>query len=164
MPAVEEDFPPGMPATEVAAFLARHKAAAMAGTLQPDELLICADTTVVAGDQVLNKPTSRQEATQMLNLLSGGGHQVITGVCLWAAGHEPVVFQEETIVRFRALEPEEIEFYVDQYQPMDKAGAYGIQEWIGMVGVTSIEGSYFNVVGLPTERLYQELKKLLTSF
>lgn len=155
----DESFSPDMPVREVAAYLAQKKSKAF-GSLKPRELLITADTTVVQGNDIMNKPQNRQEAIRMLQRLSGGMHEVVSGVCLRSEVKE-VLFSENTRVFFRPLSRQEIEHYVDQYQPYDKAGAYGIQEWIGMVGIEKIEGDYYNVMGLPTLALYRHLKLML---
>lgn len=157
-----EDYPETTAATEVATFLAQKKAKDLHAALEKENsLLVTADTTVVLGGDVLNKPNSAEEAKEMLTRLSGRPHIVITGVALlrkrWEA---PLYFKESTVVHFQRLEKEEIDHYVNQYLPMDKAGAYGIQEWIGLVGIRGIEGDYFNVVGLPVQRLCQEIKSI----
>ena len=156
---VAEDYPPTMPADRVAKFLAEKKGDAYRNGLASDELVITADTTVVVADRLLNKPADAAEAHAMLRALSGQAHRVITGVCLTTTTAIRS-FENTTTVQFRPLTEEEILFYVAQYQPYDKAGGYAIQEWIGMVGIRKIEGSYFNVVGLPVEMLYQELQKI----
>ncbi|SNR29679.1 MULTISPECIES: Maf family nucleotide pyrophosphatase [Hymenobacter] len=157
---VEEDFPASLHRHEVAEYLAAHKAAAYAPDLAPDELLITADTIVCLDDDVLNKPADAAEARQMLQRLQGRAHDVYTGVCLLHGDGRQVVFSDRTQVVFRALSPAEIAYYVEHYQPLDKAGAYGAQDWIGMVAVTRLEGSYFNVMGLPVHRVWEELVKL----
>lgn len=157
---LEEDFPDDLPASEVAEYLALKKGKAYQQQMHPEELIVTADTTVVVGDKVLNKPVDKEEAISMLQLLSGRRHQVITGVCI-SRPEEQHSFSDTTTVWFRRLDLQEIEYYVNQYRPFDKAGAYAIQEWIGMVGIERIEGSYFNVVGLPIEKLYEKLKKLM---
>ena len=124
-----------------------------------DELIITADTVVCINEKVLGKPRTLEEAKEMLRELSGKTHQVITGVCLMTRGLQRT-FSATTQVTFDVLTEDEIEFYVEKFRPLDKAGAYGVQEWIGFVGVSRLEGSYFNVMGLPVQRLYQELKKL----
>jgi septum formation protein len=151
-----EDFPPDIPAREVAEYLARKKAVAYTGSLE-GKLLITSDTTVVLGDLVLNKPVDVAEAQYMLNQLSGAEHQVVSGVCL-RTEEETQSFSVTTHVRFRVLTPEEIDYYITQYKPFDKAGAYGIQEWIGQIGIEQVSGSYTNVVGLPTTELWQALQ------
>jgi septum formation protein len=154
-PDVEETFPDDMPVQNVAVYLAKKKAGFFLGSIK-NELVITADTVVVLHDKILNKPAARDEAIAMLTALSGNVHTVITGVCMLSAEKE-ITFQDHTEVTFKRLTQAEIAFYVDQYKPYDKAGAYGAQDWIGMVGVESIHGSYFNVMGLPIHRVYQEL-------
>ncbi|GAB3293499.1 Maf family protein [Hymenobacter tenuis] len=157
---VNESFPPHLVRAEVAEYLAAHKAAAYAPDLAPDELVITADTIVCLEDDVLNKPADAAEAVQMLTRLQGRAHDVFTGVCLLHGDGRRVVFSDQTRVHFRALSSAEIEHYVAHYSPLDKAGAYGAQDWIGMVAVTRLEGSYFNVMGLPVHRVWEELEKL----
>lgn len=157
---VDESFPPELVRAEVAEYLAAHKAAAYAPDLAPDELVITADTIVCLDDAVLNKPADAAEAVQMLQRLQGRAHEVYTGVCLLHGDGRRVVFSDQTRVYFRALSLAEIEHYVATYSPLDKAGAYGAQDWIGMVAVTRLEGSYFNVMGLPVHRVWEELEKL----
>ncbi|TGD80319.1 Maf family nucleotide pyrophosphatase [Hymenobacter wooponensis] len=157
---VDESFPPHLVRAEVAEYLAAHKASAYASDLAPDELVLTADTIVCLDDDVLNKPADAAEAVQMLQRLQGRAHDVYTGVCLLAGDGRRVVFSDQTRVYFRPLSLAEIEHYVTQYHPLDKAGAYGAQDWIGMVAVTRLEGSYFNVMGLPVHRVWEELEKL----
>jgi septum formation protein len=157
---VAEDFPPHLVRGEVAEFLARHKASAYLPDLAPDELVITADTIVCLDDDVLNKPADAAEAVAMLTRLQGRAHEVFTGVCLRSGDGREVVFSDQTTVHFRPLSRTEIEHYVAHYQPFDKAGAYGAQDWIGMVAITRIEGSYFNVMGLPVHRVWRELVAL----
>lgn len=157
---VDESFPAHLVRAEVAEYLAAHKAAAYRTTLAPDEVVLTADTIVCLDDDVLNKPADEAEAIQMLTRLQGRAHDVYTGVCLLAGDGRRVVFSDQTRVYFRALSPAEIEFYVRNYKPLDKAGAYGAQDWIGMVAVTRLEGSYFNVMGLPVHKVWEELTKL----
>jgi septum formation protein len=157
---VDEEFPAHLRRAEVAEFLAARKAAAYAATLGPDELVITADTIVCLGNDVLNKPADRAEALAMLTRLQGRAHDVFTGVCLQDGTGHQVVFSDQTTVHFRPLTPAEIAHYVDTYQPYDKAGAYGAQDWLGMAAITRLEGSYFNVMGLPTHRVWAELEKL----
>jgi septum formation protein len=158
---VDESFPPDLRRGEIAEYLARHKAEAYRADLAPTELLLTADTIVCLDDDVLNKPADTTEARQMLSRLQGRAHQVYTGVCLLPGdGREPVVFADETTVHFRALSEAEIAFYVDHYQPFDKAGAYGAQDWVGLVAIDRLEGSYFNVMGLPTHRVWTALTQL----
>ncbi|MFT5915731.1 MAG: septum formation protein [Flammeovirgaceae bacterium] len=155
---VDEIFPDHIPLQEVAEYLAKLKADAFSPTLKADECCITADTVVLSENRILGKAWDVNEATEMLESLSGKAHEVITGVCL-VTPTETHSFSVSTKVHFRGLEATEIAYYIEQFKPFDKAGAYGIQEWIGMIGIESIEGSYFNVVGLPTERLFRELKR-----
>ena len=155
---IDESYPESLPAEETALFIAKKKSEAYKGLTDSGHLIITADTVVVCNDMVLGKPSDKNEAKKMLNMLSGKTHQVITGVTL-ATKEKTVSFSVSTDVRFTTLDKKEIEYYVDKYRPLDKAGAYGIQEWIGYVGVEYISGSYYNVMGLPIQRLYQELKK-----
>ncbi|QNH63977.1 Maf family nucleotide pyrophosphatase [Hymenobacter sediminicola] len=154
---VDESYPEHLRRAEVAEYLAAHKAAAYRTTLAPDEVLLTADTIVCLGEEVLNKPADEAEAIRMLSNLQGQAHDVFTGVCLLAGDGRQVIFSEQTRVHFRSLSDSEIRFYVQQYKPLDKAGAYGAQDWIGMVAVTRLEGSYFNVMGLPVHRVWEEL-------
>ena len=156
---VEEHVDPTLPAAEVAEHLARRKAAACDTDLH-DSVLVTADTVVVLDGKVLGKPSSRQNAIDMLSSLSGKTHTVYTGVCL-RTSTRTVSFSEHTQVHFLPLTREVIEHYVDNYRPYDKAGAYGIQEWIGMVGIAGIEGCFYNVMGLPLAHLYRELTTTL---
>ncbi len=156
---VDESFPADLSLDEVASFLSRKKADAFLDSELPDNyLLITADTIVVIDGKVLNKPANRQEAIEMLSTLSGREHRVITGVSLRDI-NGITTFSEESDVRFVSLREDEIVYYVDHYQPFDKAGSYGIQEWIGYVAIESVTGSFFNVMGLPTHRLYREIEK-----
>jgi len=157
---VDESFPGHLRRAEVAEYLAAHKAAAYRADLAADEVVLTADTIVCLDEEVLNKPAGEAEAVQMLQRLQGRAHDVFTGVCLLAGDGRQVVFSDQTRVHFRPLSVSEIKFYVLQYQPLDKAGAYGAQDWIGMVAVTRLEGSYFNVIGLPVHRVWEELAKL----
>jgi len=154
----DEHYPPELQREEIPLFLARLKADAFLRTVGiPDNtIVVTADTIVWMNNQALGKPADRQEAIDMLKILSGNMHYVYTGVCL-TANHKQHTFFAESRVFFRNLTDEEIAFYVDNYHPYDKAGAYGIQEWIGYVGIEKIEGCYYNVVGLPMEKLYREL-------
>ena len=156
---VDERVAETLPVEQVAEALARLKADGYKAEMAADEVLVTADTVVVLGNRVLGKPHSREEAVEMLHSLSGKVHQVYTGVCLRSRDHS-VAFSERTDVHFRQLTDGEIDHYVDVYKPFDKAGAYGIQEWIGMVGIERIEGCYYNVMGLPLARLYRELMSL----
>lgn len=156
---IDESYPPTLPVGEVALFLSEKKARAYMPTMKPDELIITADTIVACNEKVMGKPADREDAVRMLTLLSGRTHKVITGVCL-ASSQGVTKFSATTQVTFTHLTPQMIAYYVDRYRPYDKAGAYGIQEWIGHVGITHIEGSYFNVVGLPVARLYTALRDI----
>ena len=176
---LDESYPEGLSMEEIPQYISRKKAAAY--TLNPDELLITADTIVYLDGEVLGKPADEAEAKQMLRKLSGKTHQVVTGVTLKTLQNLPIKgilaeqdslpsregrrgssisFASVSQVTFAQLSEAEIDHYVTHYRPLDKAGAYGIQEWIGYIGVTRIEGSYFNVMGLPVQRLYSEMKKL----
>ena len=159
LPDVDESYPDTLQGTEIPAYISREKADAYKSLIQPDELLITADTIVWLNGEVLGKPKGREGAIDMLRKLSGTSHQVITGVCLTTSDWQKS-FTAVTDVTFATLTVEVIIYFVDKYTPMDKAGAYGVQEWIGFIGVESISGSYFNVMGLPIQRLYQELKRL----
>jgi septum formation protein len=152
---VEEDYPPSIPAEEVAIYLARKKAYAFEYNLK-DEVVITADTTVILNEEVLGKASHGMEARKMLEKLSGQSHIVSTGVCIFSTKHE-TAFSVNTMVSFRRLTDEEIRYYIENFEPYDKAGAYGIQEWIGMIGIQEIKGDYYNVVGLPVRRVYEEL-------
>jgi len=161
---VDESFPEHLRRAEIAEYLARRKAEAYRVDLGSNELLLTADTIVCLDDDVLNKPADAAEARQMLARLQGRAHQVYTGVCLLPGdGREPVVFADETTVHFRALSEAEIAFYVANYRPLDKAGAYGAQDWLGLVGIDRLEGSYFNVMGLPTHRVWAALTSFAIS-
>jgi len=158
--AVDEDFPPELRRAAVAEYLAARKAAAYAPDLAPDEVVLTADTIVCLDDDVLNKPADAAEAAAMLTRLQGRAHDVFTAVCLRTGNGRQVVFSDRTTVHFRPLTPAEIEHYIATARPFDKAGAYGAQDWLGMVGITRLEGSYFTVMGLPTHRVWEELAKL----
>ena len=155
---VHEDFPEHLKRAEVAEYLASHKADQYMEDLC-DEALIAADTIVCLGERILNKPADYAEAFEMLQALSGKRHEVVTGVCVLTRAQK-TVFHDMTSVYFKTLSEAEIDFYITHYKPFDKAGAYGIQEWIGMIGIERIEGSYFNVVGLPVQKLYIQLQAL----
>lgn len=157
---INESYPDDLPVMEIAEYIAAEKAEAYKSELQGNNLVITADTIVVVGDKVLGKPNDFDDACKMLHLLSGKTHQVVTGVCLTTIDKQKR-FSVVTDVTFKMLSDEEITYYVKRYKPFDKAGSYGIQEWIGYVGVTSICGSYFNVMGLPVQRIYEELKTFL---
>lgn len=155
---IDEHYPENLPVNEVARYIAKEKADAYRRIVAADELIITADTVVIVGDEILGKPMDEADAVRMLRLLSGRTHQVTTGVCLLTAEKERC-FDVTTDVTFKTLTDEEIRYYVNRYRPFDKAGAYGIQEWIGYIGVTGLNGSYYNVMGLPVQRIYQELTK-----
>ena len=159
LPDVDESYPDTLQGEEIPAYISREKAEAYQSMIEPDELLVTADTIVWMNGEVLGKPKDREDAIRMLRKLSGASHQVITGVCLTTKGWQNS-FTVTTDVTFAVLSEEEIVYYVDKYSPMDKAGAYGVQEWIGFIGVESISGSYYNVMGLPVQKLYRELIKL----
>ncbi len=155
---IDESYPSDLSADEVALFISRKKAEAYKLDLADDQMVITADTVVICQDEVLGKPHNRKNAIDMLMMLSGRTHHVMTGVTI-TTSVKTVSFSATTDVRFNNLSTEEIEYYVDRFQPYDKAGAYGIQEWIGYIGVEYISGSYYNVMGLPIQRLYRELTK-----
>ncbi|MBP5983348.1 MAG: septum formation protein Maf [Fluviicola sp.] len=154
----DESYPTAMSCEEVPAFLAKQKAAALLSELNEDELLICADTVVILDNQILGKPANNDEASEMLNFLSGKTHKVITGVFIGDSKQE-VIFSDTTEVTFNTLSENQINYYIENYQPFDKAGSYGIQEWIGFIGVASITGTYANVMGLPTHEIFAVLSK-----
>ena len=152
----KEAYSEGMPHTEIPEFLARHKSESFHRELVPHEVLITADTLVFLDEKILGKPHSSEEAHQMLRALSGRTHTVTTGMAL-RTRERIHTFSDTTEVDFKPLTESEIQRYIEKYRPFDKAGAYGIQEWIGYIGITAIRGSYFNVMGLPVQRLYTEL-------
>lgn len=154
---LDESYPPDLEAREIPAFLADKKAAAYMDVFSGDELVITADTLVILGDEVLGKPHDRQGALDMLRRLSGRTHLVVTGVCVSSAAKR-VTFDSVTEVTFAEIADSDIEYYVDNFLPFDKAGAYGIQEWLGCIAVKSINGSFYNVMGLPVHKLYSVLK------
>jgi septum formation protein len=153
----DEDFPSGMPVEQVPVFIARNKAIAVQQKLAQEEIVIAADTIVVLGNEIIGKPGNREDAVRILRALSGKKHLVITGVVL-RKGLQEKSFQDTTAVWFHELTISQIDFYVDQYKPYDKAGAYAIQEWIGVIGISRIEGDFYNVMGLPVSRLVKELQ------
>lgn len=155
---VEEVYPNKLKGSEIALFLAELKAKAFEDSLAEDEILITGDTIVCIDDHALGKPKDKAEATAMLQNLSGRTHEVISSVCLKST-EKTRTFHDKTTVYFKELSTEEIEYYINNHQPFDKAGAYGIQEWIGQIGVQKIEGSYFTVMGMPVHLLYDELLK-----
>lgn len=153
-----EDHPEGIVPKDIPEHLAQKKAKAFLPELKDDEIVIGADTIVVLNGVIFEKPTDRADAIRMLSELSGNAHEVYTGVCIISKDNE-VLFTEKTKVHFNTLTQDEIAYYVDTFQPYDKAGAYACQEWIGAVAIKAFEGDYFNVVGLPINRVYAELKK-----
>jgi septum formation protein len=154
---IDESYPDNLPTLEIAEYISKKKADAYVKTMAADELVITADTVVILGDEVMGKPHDEEDAKRMLRELSGQTHQVATGVTLSTCERQ-MSFSVVTHVTFKQLSNDEIDYYVRTYHPMDKAGAYGIQEWIGYIGVTALEGSYFNVMGLPVQRIYEALK------
>ena len=152
---IDETYPSNLPVEEIPVFLARLKADGH--PLKDNELLITADTIVVLDDSVLGKPVGEQDAHRMLRALSGRSHRVISGVCVMTK-ERCESFADTSIVRFADLTDDEIDYYIEHYRPLDKAGAYGIQEWIGNIGIAGINGDFYNVMGLPTRKLYQVLK------
>lgn len=159
LPDIDESFPDTLVGEEIPLYIAKGKADAYKELIENNELIITADTIVWLDGEVLGKPTDEADAATMLRKLSGKKHQVITGVCITTKEWQRS-FAAVSNVTFATLDETEIDYYVTKYRPMDKAGAYGVQEWIGFIGVESIEGSYFNVMGLPIQRLYRELKKI----
>jgi len=157
---VEEIYPPDLQGSEITDFLAELKAKAMTETLSDDEILITSDTIVWHEGKALGKPADNNDAFAMLKSLSGKTHEVITSVCIKNAGNSET-FNQTTKVTFNTLSDEEIKYYLDNYRPYDKAGAYGIQEWIGLVAIARVEGSYATVVGLPVDKVYQRLCKFI---
>lgn len=158
IPGIEETYPEGTPVELIAETLAQQKAEPYKPTIKTGELILTADTIVVVDGEVLGKPADEAEAKEMLRKISGKTHKVITGVCFTTPSFQHH-FSVSTNVTFKTLPENEIDYYVRKYHPTDKAGAYGIQEWIGYVGVERLEGSYFNVMGLPVQRIWEELKK-----
>jgi septum formation protein len=159
LPDIKETYPPSLPKELTAEYIAREKASAYKEQMDGDELIITADTIVLCNGEVMGKPHDAADACRMLKTLSGCTHQVITGVCLTTIRQQRA-FSVATDVTFKQLSDAEINYYVSNYRPFDKAGAYGIQEWIGYIGVTSLHGSYFNVMGLPVQRIYTELAQM----
>ena len=153
---IDENYPPTLPATQIAKYIAHKKAEANRAIMAKNEMIITADTIVVVDNMVMGKPADDADAIRMLSTLSGKTHKVITGVCITTLNKQ-TVFDVTTGVTFKALTDEEINYYITHFHPTDKAGAYGIQEWIGYIGVTGLEGSYYNVMGLPVQRIYDEL-------
>ncbi|HEY9361779.1 MAG TPA: Maf family protein [Chitinophagaceae bacterium] len=157
-----EDYPTGLSVEETAMHIAKQKALAVQQTKVDDAIILAADTIVVLDANIIGKPKDRQDAINILTSLSGKKHTVITGVCIMAAGKE-ILFADATDVYFHHLSLEQIIFYVDKYQPYDKAGAYAIQEWIGVVGIEKVKGDFYNVMGLPVSRVVKELETVLSS-
>lgn len=158
LPDIDESYPSGLKGGEIPAYISKKKAESYKSMMTEETLLITADTIVWLDGKVYGKPSDEKEAEEMLRQLSGNTHTVYTGVTLTTSEKERT-FTVATDVKFAELSPEEIEYYVRKYSPLDKAGAYGVQEWIGYIGVESINGSYYNVMGLPMQRLYRELLK-----
>ena len=156
----EEIYPEGLSGEEIARYIAYEKAASFKDELSDNEIVIATDTIVWCNNKVLGKPLNYEDAKRILREISGNIHEVITGLSLRSLSKE-VTFSESTKVTFEALSEEEICYYIDNYKPYDKAGAYGIQEWIGIIACSHIDGSYFNVVGLPVQRLYKELQSFI---
>lgn len=153
---VEEDYPPDLPIMEIAPYLAQKKARACRDFIEGDEILLSADSVVIQDNTIHEKPVDKADAQRILRCLSGKMHRVVTGVCLLSKQKEKV-FAGHSRVFFDHLSEEEIEFYIDKYQPFDKAGAYAIQEWIGLCKINKIEGTYANIMGLPVDLVYKEL-------
>jgi septum formation protein len=153
----EEKYPENLEGVEIAEYLACEKSKYFINEIGDNQIVITADTIVWCNNMVLGKPTNHKEAFDILKIISGKTHDVITGICLLSIIDQRI-FSETTKVTFEALSEEEIDFYIKNFKPYDKAGAYGIQEWIGLAGISRIEGSYFNVMGLPVQRLFKELK------
>ena len=161
-PGAPETYSPDLQPEEIPSVLAVSKSEAFHRPLEPDEILITADTVVICREDILGKPAGEEDAARMLRELSGRTHRVVTGVCLRDTERRQV-FSCTSEVEFKPLTDEEIAYYIDRYRPFDKAGSYGIQEWIGYIGITSIRGSYFNIVGLPVQRLYTALSEFINS-
>ncbi len=155
-PTHDEKFPHHMPAEMVPRYLAEEKAKAFLGKIT-NEIVITADTVVILGDRILNKPVDRADAIRMISQLAGKTHKVITAVCLLSSDKQDL-FDDTTRVTFRKLNQQEIEYYIDSCQPYDKAGSYGAQDWLGMVGIEKITGSYFTVMGMPMHKVYTHLQ------
>jgi septum formation protein len=156
----DEVYPEGLSGDAVARFVAKEKGVSFINGISDYEIVITADTIVWCNNKVLGKPLDHKDAVRILKEISGNTHEVITGVSI-RSKYKEVTFSESTKVTFETLSEDEIFYYIDNYKPYDKAGAYGIQEWIGIIACSHIDGSYFNVVGLPVQRLYKELKKFL---
>lgn len=158
---IDETYPSELPIDEVPLYISQKKAAAYKTNVSPHTIVLTADTVVVCNEQILGKPIDEADARRMLQMLSGKTHRVITGVTLLVEGNSKS-FSVATDVTFKLLSAAEIDYYIRTFKPFDKAGAYGIQEWIGYIGVTAINGSYFNVMGLPVQRIYEELRIYFT--
>ena len=154
---VEEKYPSDLQSEKVPIYLAELKSKPFSTSLNDNELLLTSDTVVILNDLILGKPKDKEDAQRMLRSLSGKSHKVVTGVCLTSNSHS-ISFSETTIVHFSDLTEREIDYYIDKYKPFDKAGAYGIQEWIGAIGIHKIEGCYYNVMGLPVNKIYSVLR------
>ena len=159
IPGIAENYPDCLPSERIPQYIAAEKAEAYKGSIAPDEVVITADTVVILNDEIMGKPKDDAQAREMLHKRSGKTHQVTTGVCLTTVSSQKQ-FHVTSHVTFKLLSDNEIDYYVSHYHPLDKAGAYGIQEWIGYVGVTRLEGSFFNVMGLPVQRIWEELKTI----
>lgn len=158
---VDETYPENLQAEEIALYLCRKKADAFnPGSLKPNTVLVTADTIVWLDGKCIGKPSGRNEAIRMLTQLAGREHSVYTGICLRTAEKEKVFFSH-TLVKFNDLHESDIEFYIDNFKPYDKAGSYGIQDWIGLTGVEKVDGCYYNVMGFPVQQFYDELKKFI---
>ena len=155
----DETFPPGLKPGATAIYIARKKAIAVQAEINSNTIILAADTIVVLNERIIGKPKDREEAIDILSDLSGQKHVVITGVVI-KKGEKEISFADSTDVQFHELRQEQIEFYVDKYRPYDKAGAYAIQEWIGVIGIKSVSGDFYNVMGLPVSRVVKELKKM----
>ena len=158
-----EDFPDTIPSESVARYLSEKKAEAFLDEIKGDQILLCADTTVLVDSEILGKPENAEEAFRMIEKLSGRSHRVISGACILHRGKKQS-FDDYTEVFFRPLTKQEIQYYVENYKPYDKAGAYGIQEWIGMIGIEKIIGSYYTVMGLPIHKVYHHLAPFSQDF
>lgn len=156
----EENFNPSTPHPQVPALMSRGKSHGFHRPLKDDEILITADTMVLLGGVILGKPHSRDEAIGMLEMLSGNEHEVITAVTIRSTARE-ITFEDSTLVTFKELTRQEIEWYIDRFRPYDKAGAYGVQEWIGYIGMTGLKGSFYNVMGFPVHKVYEALQMFI---
>ena len=157
-----ETYPEDLSGEEIAIYVAHEKASSFKNEISDNEIVIAADTIVWCNNKVLGKPLDFEDAKRILNEISGNTHEVITGVSLFSLSKE-ITFTDSTKVTFETLSEEEIHYYIDKFKPYDKAGAYGIQEWIGLIACSHIDGSYFNVVGLPVQKLYKELQDFINN-